>query len=140
MGASTLGNRHGRDCSSQNFCTGPQLLPPRPEITANTGSLAMNPASCCSQVEAGPDSCHTCSCHLRGTMNIDLLYIVLPDGCMRALGPIRNALSFLSLKYCSITLSMPVRFTGSASGVTIVAKCSTVSVTPGGGDVSIAFR
>jgi len=38
---------------------------------------------------------------------------------------------FLSAKKWSSTSSMPRRLTGSASGVTMVAKCRTVSLTPG---------
>ena len=58
-----------------------------------------------------------------------LLYWVLPEVHMCGLG--LNGNEFFSAKKCSSTSSIPPRFTGSASGVMIVAKCSTVSVTPG---------
>ncbi len=108
---------------------GAQSLPPRPDITANTGSLAIKPESCASQVSGGPFKSQTCSCQRRFTMYIVLLYMVFSEVCI--LGKVRRTRVFFSAKYCCITSIMPCRFTGSASGVMIVAKCSTVSVTPG---------
>src|SRR5204863_2673510 len=133
-GASTLGNRHGSDCASQNRCTGSQLLPPRPEITANTGCETRYLRSCASQVAGAPVSSHTCSCQRRSTRNI----VVWEEYRVGAL--VRAAALFLSTKYWFITASMPRRFTGSASGVMMVAKCSTEVLTPGLGETLMPLR
>src|SRR5882672_52814 len=92
-GASTLGNRQGTACASQNRCTGPQLLPPRPEITANTGCEARYLCSCASQVIGSPVSSHTCSCQRRATRNI-IAWEEYRGGAL-----VRAAALFLSTKY-----------------------------------------
>ncbi len=71
-------------------------------------------------------------------MNIDLLYAVLPEDCSAGVGTIWRLL--WSMKNLFITSSMPRRFTGSASGVMMVAKCSDASVTPGTRRRSRPFR
>jgi len=47
---------------------------------------------------------------------------------------------FLSTKNCSITSIMAAALAGSASGVTTVAKCSSVSLTPATRGGSRPFR
>ena len=123
---------------SQNSCTGAQLLPASPDSTAYTGSAARCLSSCARQLAAGPVSSQTCSCQCRFAMYMLLLYWVLLEVSMRGLGLSGNR--FFWTKNCSSTSSMPRRFSGSASGVEIVAKCNTVSVTPGTWRTLSVFR
>ena len=74
-------------------------------------------------------SSQTWSCQRRLAMYMLLANWVRPEVRIAGLG-LSGARFFLAKKP-SRTSSMPRRFTGSASGVTMVAKWSSASVTPG---------